>query len=89
MPASLLLRIGALQTLWRAFAATDEGNVEVGLLDVFIIDKGDDLGLVEVVNINGFENENFYEVANTNLRHEWNGDDVRMWVRTRSKTVTA
>lgn len=53
----------------------DEGNTEVVLIDViFIIGRGENLGLIDVVNTDGLKNEGYDKVANVSLSHDWNGD---------------
>ena len=58
-------------------AAADEGDLELGLVDVVdLVGHGKDLGLVDVVNLAGLEDLRLDEVADTGLGHDGDGDGV-------------
>src|SRR5215212_1357674 len=57
--------------------STHEWHVEDGLVDVvFLVGGGEDLGLVDVVDLEGFQDLGFHEVADAGLRHHGDGDGL-------------
>ncbi|CAK9167401.1 unnamed protein product, partial [Ilex paraguariensis] len=93
VPASPLVRIMAapsrilLRASPRFRATTDKGDPKIVLVDVvFIVGGGEDFGLVDVVDSDGFEDLGFHEVANPGLGHDWDSDGLldfldELWVR--------
>ena len=58
-------------------ASADEGDLELGLVDVVdLIGHGQDLRLVDVVNLAGLEDLRLDEVADTGLGHDGDGNGV-------------
>ena len=58
-------------------ASADEGDLELGLVDVVdLVGHGKDLGLIDVVDLAGLEDLRLDEVADTGLGHDGDGDGV-------------
>eukprot|EP00262_Sarcandra_glabra_P011813 TRINITY_DN2911_c0_g3_i1.p1 TRINITY_DN2911_c0_g3~~TRINITY_DN2911_c0_g3_i1.p1 ORF type:complete len:336 (+),score=10.47 TRINITY_DN2911_c0_g3_i1:113-1120(+) len=65
----------AAQGLAEVAAAADEGDAEVVLVDVVVfVSDGEDFGLVDVVDAEGFEDLGFDEVADAGFGHDGYGD---------------
>lgn len=65
------------QGLAEVSAAADKGDAEGALLDVaLVIGRGQDLGLVNVVDTQGLEDLALDKVANTGLGHDGDGDGL-------------
>ena len=79
-------RRGQEETLYlnltnKAFAqvpgAADKGHLKLGLVDVVhVVGGGEDLALVDVVDLNGLQNLGLHEMADAALGHDGDGDGL-------------
>ena len=67
----------AAQGLAQVAAATDEGHLEVVLVDVVaLVGGGEHFALVNIVDAYGFEDAGFHKVPYADLRHDGDGDGL-------------
>ena len=69
--------VDATQCLTEVGGTADEGNLEGPLVDVvLVVGRGQDLGLVDVVDTEGLKDLRLDEVADAGLGHDRDGDRI-------------
>lgn len=62
------------KSLTEILGTTNEGDLEVVLVDVVcLVSRGENLGLIDVIDTDSLENLGLDKVANSNLGHAWHG----------------